>query len=221
MGIQIENDFEVAAPLERAWAFLFDVERVAACAPGAQLTEVVDDRTWKGKITIKVGPVSLSFAGTVTLEERDDEAHRVLLRAKGMEQRGKGAASAVVTAWAEEVGDKTRVRFHQDLTISGAAAQYSRGMMQDVSARLTRDFARCAQEAIGADPQPGPGTPSDGSGATGGNDASASPVAAAATARDRPKPAMGAKPVKGLRLGLWALWRAVLRFFRRLFGADR
>ncbi|HXF36599.1 MAG TPA: SRPBCC family protein, partial [Actinomycetota bacterium] len=90
----IENEFEVPAPVDRLWEHLLDVERVAPCMPGAELTEVVDDRTWKGKVNVKFGPVSLSFAGTVTMEERDDAAHRVVLKAQGMEQKGKGAASA-------------------------------------------------------------------------------------------------------------------------------
>src|SRR5204863_7263248 len=113
---------------------LLDVAKIAPCLPGAKLTETVDDRNWKGKVVVKLGPVSLSFAGTVTLTERDDAAHRVVLKAQGMEQRGKGAATALVTAWAESMdGGGTKVRFSQDLTVSGAVAQYSRGMMQDVS----------------------------------------------------------------------------------------
>jgi uncharacterized protein len=219
VGIQIENEFEVPASVDQAWAFLLDVERVAACAPGAQLTEVVDDTTWKGKVTVKLGPVSLAFAGTVAIQERDDDAHRVVLRAKGMEQRGKGAATAVVTAWAEQANGATRVKFHQDLTVSGAVAQYSRGMMQDVSARLTRDFARCVQESIRADPQHEPDPVVDGAPAEAD---AASGTAAPASARSvRARPAPTAKPVKGLRLTLWALWRAVVRFLRRLLGLDR
>jgi carbon monoxide dehydrogenase subunit G len=198
------------------WAYLLDVEHVAPCMPGAQLTEVVDDRNWKGKVTVKLGPVSLSFAGTVHMEERDDDAHRVVVKAQGMEQKGKGAATALVTAWAEAVdGGHTRIKFSQDLTISGAVAQFSRGMMQDVSGRMTRQFADCVQanlsreEAVPASDAP---APSDGSG-TG-----ASPAATpAASPPPRPAP-VTAKPPGGIRLGLWALWRAVVRFFRRLFG---
>src|SRR6266571_8742610 len=156
MGIQIENEFEVPAPLDRVWAYLLDVERIAPCMPGAQLTEVVDDRNWKGKVNIKLGPVSLSFAGTVTVQERDDDAHRVVLKASGMEQKGKGAANALVTGWAEEADGATRVKFHQDLTISGAVAQFSRGMMQDVSAKLTKQFADCLKAGMSA-PEPEPG----------------------------------------------------------------
>src|SRR5213083_2801343 len=113
--MRIENDFTVQAPIERVWDYLLDVEKVAPCMPGAQLTDIVDDRTWKGKTNIKIGPVSLSFAGTVVMEERDDQAHRVRLAAKGMEQRGKGAASASVVSHLETVeGGGTKVAMETD-----------------------------------------------------------------------------------------------------------
>ncbi len=216
MGILIENEFEVPAGIERVWAYLLDVERIAPCMPGAQLTEVVDDRTWKGKVTVKLGPVSLSFAGTVHMQERDDDAHRVVVKAQGMEQKGKGAATALVTAWAEAVdGGRTKVRFSQDLTISGSVAQFSRGMMQDVSSKMTKQFADCVQANLSqeeAAPEEGTGTDgtTPGGGGGGGAGAAVSPA-------PRPAP-VTAKPPAGIRLGLWALWRAVVRVFRRLFG---
>lgn len=190
----IENSFEVDAPLERVWAFLLDVERVAPCMPGCQLTETVDERTWKGKVNVKLGPVSLSFAGTAVLEEQDDVAHRVVLKASGMEQRGKGAATAIVTSWLEPVDGGTRVQIKQDITISGAVAQFSRGMMQDVSERLTKQFADTLQANMAAEEE------------------------AQAAGAEAPPPPVAAKPVSGIRLGLWALFRAIGRFFRRLFG---
>ena len=190
----LENEFEVTAPVEQVWPYLLDVERVAGCMPGAELTDTVDDGSWKGKVTVKLGPVGLSFAGTVTMTERDDAEHRVVLNAKGTEQRGRGAASAVVTAWAEPTGSGgTRVRYSQDVTVSGAVAQYSRGLMQDVSAKLTQQFAQCLQANLEAE--------------------------RAVTPEDRTaQPQVAATPVAGIRLGLWALVRAVARFFRRLFG---
>ena len=196
--MQIDSEFTVAAPIDQVWAYLLDVERVAPCMPGAELTEVVDDHTWKGKTSIKVGPVALSFAGTVVLQERDDAAHRVVLKARGMEQRGKGAASASVVSRLEEVASGTKVMLQADLTISGAVAQYGRGMIQDISQRLTAEFAACLEQNITAEAASGPGS-------------AAEPTAPAAVAR----------PVKGFRLGLWATWRAIVRFFSRLFGGSR
>ena len=117
----IENEFTVRTPVDELWAFLLDVERIAPCMPGAELTETVDDRNWKGKVNVKFGPVALSFAGTVAMTERDDEAHRAVLRAKGMEQKGKGAANATVTSWLEPAADgETTVKMTADITLTGA-----------------------------------------------------------------------------------------------------
>jgi uncharacterized protein len=194
--MQIDNEFTVAAPIDRVWAYLLDVERVAPCMPGAELTEVVDDHTWKGKTSVKVGPVALSFAGTVVMQERDDAGHRVVLKAQGMEQRGKGAASASVVSQLVEVAGGTKVTMQADLTISGAVAQYGRGMIQDISQRLTGEFAACLERNITAEAASSPGS------------------------AELAAPAAVARPVKGFRLGLWAAWRAVARFFRRLFGGS-
>jgi carbon monoxide dehydrogenase subunit G len=190
--MQIDNEFVVNAPIDQVWSFLLDVERIAPCAPGAELTEVVDDRTWKGKMNVKVGPVAMSFAGTVTLQDRDDTARRAVLKAEGREQRGRGAASALVTASLEEEADGTKVSIVTDLTISGAAAQYGRGMIGDVSKRLTGQFASCLQTNM----------------------------AAQETSRRTPESTgeeQATQPVKGFRLAVWALWRAIVRALRRLF----
>jgi len=190
--MRIENEFLVKAPLERVWNYVLDVERLAPCAPGAELTEVVDERTWKGRLNVKVGPIAMSFAGTVVLQERDDGAHRAVLKAEGREQKGRGAATAVVTSTMEAAGDGTKMVIETDLSISGAAAQYGRGMIGDISQRMTDEFARCLEERITAD-----------------NPAAAQDASPAPSA---------AQPVKGIRLGVWVFWRAVKRFFRRLLG---
>jgi carbon monoxide dehydrogenase subunit G len=215
--VRIDSDFTVKAPIEAVWAYLLDVEKVAPCMPGAQLTEVVDERTWKGKTNIKVGPVALSFAGTVVLEERDDQAHRVRLKAQGMEQRGKGAASAVVESHLEEVDGGTKVTMGTDLTISGAVAQYGRGMMLDISQRMTGEFAQCLEANINASGGPDVAVPEAGSAETSSTGEATPSSGGEAGARSN-APQITAKPVKGVRLGLWAFWRAVVRFFRRLFG---
>src|SRR5215218_177936 len=121
----IENAFTVAQAPQQLWATLLDVEKIVPCMPGAELTEVVDNEHWRGTFTAKFGPVSMSFAGTVAMEERDDTAHRVVLRAKGREQKGKGAADASVTSWLEAgpgAGEST-VHMQADITLSGTAAQ--------------------------------------------------------------------------------------------------
>ena len=149
----IENEFTVAAPMDFLWNYLLDVEKIAPCMPGAELTEVVDDTNWKGKLNAKFGPVSMSFAGTVTIESRDDTAHRVVLSAKGMEQKGKGAANAKVTSWLEPgpADGVTTVKMEADITLTGAAAQLSRGLLPEISKKLTQTFADCLQESMAAE----------------------------------------------------------------------
>lgn len=196
----IENEFVVAAPPESLWNYLLDVERIAPCMPGAELTEVVDEHHWKGKLNAKFGPVALAFAGTVEMTQRDDEARRVELRAKGMEQKGKGAANAIVTSWLEPGGEAgTTVKMTADITLTGAAAQLSRGLLPEISKKLTQQFADCLQESMTTS-QP------------------SSAPASAAPGPKPPAPAAPAEPVSGLRLGLGAIWSLIVGFFSRLFG---
>ncbi|MGH2817356.1 MAG: SRPBCC family protein [Actinomycetota bacterium] len=191
----IENSFDVSAPIDHVWSYLQDIEKVVPCMPGAELTETIDESNWRGKVTIKLGPVSMAFAGKVTLEELDEVGHRAVLKASGMEQRGKGAASATITSTLEPGTEGTRVQIVQDLKVSGQAAQFSRGMMQDVSNKLTQQFADCLQENMQAEEEAGTGA--------------------------EPAPMVAANPVRGVRLGLGALWRAIVRFFGRLLGRSR
>jgi carbon monoxide dehydrogenase subunit G len=198
--MRIENEFTVAAPADALWAYLLDVEKIAPCMPGAELTDTIDDRNWKGIVHATFGPVSLSFAGTVSMEERDDAAHRVVLKAKGMEQKGKGAANASVTSWLEPAADpgSTTVKMQADITLAGAAAQMSRGLLPEISKKLTQQFADCLQTGMALE------ATVDGTEAT---EASRAPVAA--------------KSVGGIGLGLAALWATIVGFFRRLFGGGK
>ena len=199
--MEIENEFDVPAPVDHVWTYLLDVERVAPCMPGAELTEVIDDHTWKGKVNMKLGPVSLAFAGTVTMQERDDQAKRIVLAAKGMEQKGKGAANASVTSWLQEGDGVTNVKMRADIHLTGTVAQLSRGLLPEVSRRLTQEFADCLLQSMGAAEVR----------ATESADLAAE-VAAPVEASAR------AKPIGGIRLGLAAFWASIKGFFRRLFG---
>jgi carbon monoxide dehydrogenase subunit G len=169
--------------------------------PGAELTEIVDDENWKGKLTMKFGPVAMSFAGTVTMEARDDAEHRVVLAAKGVEAKGKGAATAKVTSWLEpgDAGNDTTIHMQADITLSGAAAQLSRGLLPEISRKLTQQFADCLQSSM-----------------TEGDDSTNSAEPAVAE-----RPPTSAKPVGGIGLGLGAIWALIAGFFKRLFGGGK
>lgn len=137
----ITSDFEVPQPVERVWEYLLDVPRMAPNLPGTELTEVVDDDNYKGRVSVRMGPVSLRFGGTATIVERDEPNRRVVMNAAGAEERGKGQASMVLTATLTRSAGGTLVRVSQDLTIAGAAAQYGRGMISDVTNVLLGRFA--------------------------------------------------------------------------------
>lgn len=204
----IENAFDVAAPVDDLWAYLLDVERIAPCMPGAELTETVDERTWKGNLKAKFGPVTMAFAGTVAMESRDDVAHRVVLKARGMEQKGKGAAEATVTSWLEpgDSQDRTTVKMQAEIVLTGAAAQLSRGLLPEISKKLTQQFADCLQAGMAAEGvAPRSETPT-----------AEPPRSGAVPATPRPPAPFASEPVGGLRLGLSAVWAIVRNFFRRL-----
>jgi carbon monoxide dehydrogenase subunit G len=184
--MKLENSFEVPGSPETAWELLLDVPRVVPCMPGAELTEVVDDSNWKAKMSVKLGPISLTFATDVERTEVDEAARRVLLSASGREVRGRGQARATVESSLAASNGGTRVDIVTDLHLTGPAAQYGRGIVADVSEQLVGRFADCLRAQLGGEPE----------------------QAEAAVAE-------ASKPVSGLRLALAALWRAIRRPFRR------
>jgi len=149
--VLIQESFTVPRSIDETWAFLLDVERVAPCLPGAELTETIDESRWKGLVNVKFGPIAMTFRGSVAMEERDDDAHRVRLTAKGMEQRGKGAANATVTASLHPADGGTQVAMEAEIMLSGAAAQLSRGLLPEVSKQLTARFAECLRSSLDQD----------------------------------------------------------------------
>jgi hypothetical protein len=186
--VKLENSFDVSASPEAAWALLMDVPRVIPCMPGAELLETVDESNWKARMRVKLGPISLSFLTDVSREEADETARRVRLAAKAREERGRGAASATIESSLSSAEGRTRVTTVTDLTLSGAAAQYGRGLVQGVTEQLLRSFAECLERQLAP---------------------AAASAEAPASASEPPR------PVSGLRLGARALWSSLVRFVRR------
>ena len=186
----IKNEFEVAEPVEKVWQFFDNIPQVAACLPGAELTEDLGDDKYKGTVAVRMGPVRLQFAGTADITERDETGRRVVVHASGADEKGRGQASMVVTATLTRAGRGTKVGVTQDLQLSGAAAQYGRGMIGDVTAVLMRDFSANMQDRIGRIER----------------GESAEQIAAAT-----------ATPAKGFTLGMRAALMALSRVFRRFF----
>jgi uncharacterized protein len=184
----IKNDFEVAAPVDKVWQFFGDIPQVAACLPGTELTDNLGDDKYKGRVAVRMGPVRLQFAGEADITERNEAAKRLVVNATGAEEKGRGQASMVVTAVLAQAGRGTKVSVTQDLQLSGAAAQYGRGMISDVSAVLMRDFSVNLANQIDR-PERG-----------------LSPAGQPAAA-----------PASGFALGMRAAMMALRRVFRRFF----
>jgi carbon monoxide dehydrogenase subunit G len=184
--VRIESSFEVPVPPERAWDLLMDVPRVIPCMPGATLTETIDDSTWKATMKVKLGPISLAFDTDVSREEADESSRRARLSARARESRGRGAASATIESSLAALDGGTRVDVATDLQLTGAIAQYGRGIVEDVSQQMVKSFADCLKAQLVAAPE------------------EAEAVVAAQS-----------RPVGGLRLGLGAFWRRMTTIFRR------
>jgi hypothetical protein len=149
--VELQDAFEVPAEPEDVWKLLVDVPRIVPLMPGAELTETVDERTWKGRVHARLGPIRLVFAGTVHFEQRDDAQRRAVLRVRANESRGKGMAQATVTSDVKPIAGGTRVEMRTDLSLSGAIAQYGSGLISDVAKRMTEEFSRnLAAELRGA-----------------------------------------------------------------------
>jgi carbon monoxide dehydrogenase subunit G len=153
--MQIENSFSVGAPPERVFAFLLDVNRVVACVPGAELSEVVDSDTFKGKVRIKVGPVTVSYNGVAQITSRDEAARSATLQAEGRETTGSGSARATTTMSVTPEGEGSAVRLVTDFTVVGRVAQFGRGIMEEVSRKLVDQMGGCIRAKLEAEASAG------------------------------------------------------------------
>src|SRR6266436_1302860 len=148
--MEFDNSFEVPLPPAEAWKLLLDIERIAPCMPGAELTEVTGANTYKGKINVRLGPVALTFAGIVKLEEIDDAQRTARVSAQGTDAKGRGGANAASVFRLQPAGSGSKVLVRTNLTLSGAVAQYGRGVgiIQATAAQLINQFAKCLKERL-------------------------------------------------------------------------
>src|ERR1700742_2305160 len=164
--MKLENEFTVPAGIDDAWAVLLDVQRVAPCLPGATVEPAGDDGEFNGTMTVKIGPITARYKGSVRIEESDEANRRAVMRAQAKDARGQGTAAATITSTMEPAPEGgTKVKVVTDMRVTGPAAQFGRGVMQDVSAKMMRQFADCLAQEMS-----GPATPGTWSGAaeTGG-----------------------------------------------------
>lgn len=147
----ITTRFELTVPVDQAWAYLLDVTKVAGCVPGGSLTEMIDDHTFDGKIEIRLGPIAVAYRGRVTLQNIDEAAHTLEIKAQGVESRGRGGASSTTRARLTPTDGGSSVVMETEMQVSGVVAQFGRsGIMQDVAQRLTQRFGSCVEEQLKA-----------------------------------------------------------------------
>jgi len=196
--VEFDNSFEVPLPPAQAWPVLMDIKRIAPCMPGAELTEVVDDKTYKGRIAVRLGPVALSFAGVIAFEELDNANHRARVKAQGTDAKGRGGANATASFRLEPAASGSKVLVHTDLALSGAVAQYGRGvgMIQATATQIMNQFANNLKAQLAATP------------------AAAAPAGADTASATTIAPSPAAKPISGFTLMAKVLWGAIVRMFR-------
>ena len=224
--MKMEQSFEVQAPLEQVWSALIDLERVAPCLPGAAITGHDEDGTYHGTFSVKLGPMTAAYNGTIKIEAADEATHTATLKARGSDKRGQGGANATIVNTLSERDGVTVVQAVTDFNITGRLAQFGRaGIMEDVSNRLMRDFAVCLSSRL-ADSAPvpsgeevttGEAAPEEVAGA-----AEPSPAAAAPRSPSTPPPAATppgaappAAPIKGFSLFFSVLWERIKGLFKR------
>jgi uncharacterized protein len=208
--VKLEQSFEVRAPVERVWETLVDIERVAPCLPGAEITEAGEDGTYRGTFSVRLGPTTAAYRGELNMEELDEEGRRVVMRASGQDKRGQGSAKATIVSTMQGEGELTRVDVATDLTITGRLARFGRGgMIEDISNRLLKEFADCLQQRIEAPPAAEP-NPVDAVLAATPEGAAAAPPAAGGA--DAPSTA---RPIGGFSLFFRALLDRLRRAIRR------
>lgn len=213
--MEIKNSFEVPLPPGEAWKVLMDVPRVVPCVPGAELVEVVGDRTFKGKVAVKLGPIGLVFNGSAHFDEIDEQAHSVRVTAQGADTKGRGGANATVRFNLAPVAEGTRVDVLTDVNLSGTVAQYGRGtgIIQSVATQLVNQFAATLRTMLAQQQQETPAAPAPAATEGPGADRVPPPLAA-------PLPPMpAAKPISGFGLMMSVLRNAIVGLFRKNSGA--
>jgi uncharacterized protein len=199
--VEFDNSFEVPLPPAQAWTLLMDIERIAPCMPGAELTEVVDARNYKGKVAVRLGPVALAFAGLVAFEEIDNAGRKARVKAQGTDSKGRGGAHATASFRIEDApGGGSKILVHTDLSLSGSVAQYGRGvgMIQSTAAQIMNQFAANLKAQIARD------------------GAAAAPALQPDGPQGEPAvrpPPPAAEPISGFTLMARVLWDRIVRLF--------
>jgi carbon monoxide dehydrogenase subunit G len=212
MAFKITEQFEVQAPVERVWKFLIDPASVVECLPGAELLESQDDGTFVGQIKVKVGPMSMSYKGKGSFTEVNEETHMARMVGEAREVGGSGSTKVTMVSTVLALdGGGSKVSVDADINLVGRIVQFGRGMIEEVSRQMFRQFATCVKNRLEVEEPPPPEWSST----------SSQPAATADTntTESANRPATSEiKPVNATSVGLRAMWAIIARFFKRLIG---
>ncbi|HSE17934.1 MAG TPA: SRPBCC family protein [Pyrinomonadaceae bacterium] len=203
MAFKIEERFEVKAPVERVWSYLIDPQRVVQCLPGAELLEQQDERTFLGAIKVKVGPLAMSYKGQAKLTEINEETHQVRMVGDAREVGGSGSTKVSMLSTVSPLASGgCEVLVNADIDLVGKIVQFGRGMIEEVSRQMFRQFSTCVRQQLEVADEPPPQSPDQ-------------PVVQPPISQPE------TKPVAAAPLAFRALWAIIVRFFKRLGGGER
>lgn len=218
MAFKIEERFEVQAPVERVWEYLIDPQRVVECLPGAQLLEQRDDQTFLGAIKVKVGPLSMSYKGQGKFTDMNEELHQVRMVGDAREVTGSGSTKvSMLMSVSALANGGSEVLVNADIDLVGKIVQFGRGMIEEVSRQMFRQFSTCVRKQLEITNQPQP--PAETQSVSESQPAGESPSGGGGAQRvAQPPPPPEAKAVAAAPLAFRALWAIIVRFFKGLFG---
>ena len=217
MNTLITKDFEIAQPIDVVWKSLANPEEIVGCVPGASITDKIDDRNYKGQVTTKFGPIKAAYAGDVEILELDEANHKMILKGRGLDSKGKGSADMIMNGVLKEEGGKTQVNFSMEITIVGKLAQFGSRLINDVSDQLLNQFVKNFSDQL----------------ATQNSAASVETAATAATTTSAEAVAEKAKTVAAepvdnsfdgtslIGTVIKSIFGGILDFFKGLFGAKK
>jgi uncharacterized protein len=202
MPFKIEEEFEVRAPVQQVWEYLIDPAKVVVCIPGAELLEAQDERTFVGAVKVKLGPMTMSFKGLMKFTEVDEQLHQVRMVGDGRDAGGAGAAKVTMLSKVTPLaGGGALVVVNAEVDLVGKVVQFGRGMIEEVSRQLFRQFSACVKQRLEVVDESQPS----------GTQTAESPS-------NETVPAVEPEALSAAPLVLRAMWTVVLRFFQRLFG---
>jgi carbon monoxide dehydrogenase subunit G len=222
MNTLITKDFEIAQPIGVVWNSLANPEEIVGCVPGASITEKIDDRNYKGQVVTKFGPIKAAYAGDIEIIELDEANHKMVLKGRGLDSKGKGSADMIMNGVLKEDGGKTQVNFSMDITIIGKLAQFGSRLINDVSDQLLNQFVKNFANQLESQASPA-NVETTAAGGGSGSESGTATAADAVQTQTKPAPAEDNSFDGTSLIGtvIKSIFGGILDFFKGLFGMKK